>query len=218
MVTKAPHLYLFLGEDSFSKDIKIKKIEDEFLSRKNRGFNLDIVYAQELELKRLQELLLYMPLENKKRMLVIKEAQGLKEGLKDFLLDYAKKPSRQIVLVVDFTRRSPREEFIEKFSRYAQACFFKEQFKQDAFSLGRQIELRHAHSALKILHSLLETGEKPERILGGLRYSWEKDLAGLPQLNKRLKLLLNCDRQIKTGRLKPDLALERLILRLCCFA
>jgi DNA polymerase III delta subunit len=35
------------------------------------------------------------------------------------------------------------------------------------------------------------------------------------ELQRRLKLLLECDVSIKTGRLKPTLVLERLVIGLC---
>jgi DNA polymerase III delta subunit len=66
-----------------------------------------------------------------------------------------------------------------------------------------------------VLGQLLREGERPERILGGLRYSFEQGNLVPQQARKRLRLLLNCDIEIKTGRLKAGLALEKLILSLC---
>ncbi len=62
---------------------------------------------------------------------------------------------------------------------------------------------------------LLENGERPERILGGLRYAVEKTTYHPLESKKRLKFLLNCDTDIKTGRLKAEFALERLVVALC---
>jgi len=67
-----------------------------------------------------------------------------------------------------------------------------------------------------VLNQLLRNGEKPERILGGLRYSWENSMADVFQIRKKLRLLLSCDIDIKTGRLRSDFALERLVVNLCC--
>ena len=60
-----------------------------------------------------------------------------------------------------------------------------------------------------------DKGEKPERIMGGLRASWTRYPADPLSLKKRLKILLQCDLDIKTGRIKPVYALERLIVNLC---
>jgi hypothetical protein len=53
------------------------------------------------------------------------------------------------------------------------------------------------------------------RILGGLGYTWERDVMAPLEAKRRLKLLLNCDVEIKTGRLKPNFALEKLVISLC---
>jgi len=92
---------------------------------------------------------------------------------------------------------------------------FRQEIQNNTFTLTRQIEAKKSASALKILNQLLKDGEKPERILGGLRYAWMNDLATPLEKKKRLKMLLDCDLEIKTGRVKGDFALERLVVRLC---
>jgi len=67
------------------------------------------------------------------------------------------------------------------------------------------------------LAQLLKNGERPEMIMGGLRYAWEKSPLSPVDLKLKLKALLDCDIDIKTGRLQPDFALENLIIRLCGF-
>jgi DNA polymerase III delta subunit len=217
MVKKEGLLYLFIGQDSFSKDIKLKKIKADFLCPQTQDFNLDVLYAKELTLLSLQEKILYLPLKTKTRMIVIKEAQDLKADCQDFLLEYARKPRSQLILVLDINRHDPKDEFIRRMARYVQVCHFREPAHLDTFALIRQIDLKRADYALRILNQLLENGERPERILGGLRYSWEREAGSSAEIRRKLKLLLNCDVEVKTGRLKPDFALERLVIRLCCF-
>nr|HPL83037.1 hypothetical protein [Candidatus Omnitrophota bacterium] len=64
----------------------------------------------------------------------------------------------------------------------------------------------------------IKDGERPERILGGLRYSLENNVQDVKGLRRRLKLLLNCDIEIKTGKLKPVFALEKLVVNLCALS
>jgi len=52
--------------------------------------------------------------------------------------------------------------------------------------------------------------------MGGLRYAWERGVHPA-EAKRRLRLLLECDIDIKAGRIKPEFALERLIVRLCAF-
>jgi len=215
MVRKEIPLYLFIGQDSFSKDLKLKQLKQEFLKRGFEYFNLDILYARDLKLADLQERILSLPFKTQKRIIVIKEAQGLKEEERDFLLSYTRKPDDGILLILDFSHSGPKDEFINNISRYARVFRFAEPARLDTFLLSRQIEAGKPNYALKTLSLLLERGEKPERILGGLRYALEKDISGAIITKKRLRLLLHCDIQIKTGMLKPAFALEGLIISLC---
>ncbi|MBU2221633.1 MAG: hypothetical protein KJ722_03350, partial [Candidatus Omnitrophica bacterium] len=50
------------------------------------------------------------------------------------------------------------------------------------------------------------------------RAAWQRQIQRPQEIRKRLKLLLNCDIEIKTGKAKPGLALERFIVSLCGFS
>jgi len=218
MVKKESSVYLFIGQDSLSKDIRLKRLKEEFLSPHTQYFNLDVLYARELTLKDLQERLLSLPLRAKKRIVVIKDSQNLKEDIKEFIIKYVKNPQAKIILVLDINKYLTKDEFIKQISRYSEVCRFKEDAHLDSFALSRAIDFKKSSYALWVLNQLLRNGEKPERILGGLRYSWENSSADTFQTRKKLKLLLDCDIDIKSGRLRSDFVLERLVVNLCCFA
>jgi len=215
MVKKENPVYLFLGQDSSSKHIVLSRLKEKFLPKETEEFNRDILYAKELSLDDLQEKLLFLPFKLGKRLIVVKNAQDLKEGLKDFLVKYVRNPQAQIILVLDIEEVKAKDEFIETIKRFAQVCYFTEERHVDVFALSRQIELKRTAPSLEILDHLLKHGEKPERILGGLRASWERNITDPAQAKKRVKLLLACDIDIKTGRIKPVFALERLVVNLC---
>jgi len=211
----AKTVYLFTGQDSLSKDIQLKQIKKEFFTKELEQFNFDILYAKELTLKVLQEKLLCFPVKSPKRIVVLKDAQLLKEDIKDFILEYVKNPHSKIILILDMNQQSKSDKFTNYLYRYVKTYHFKETPKIDTFTLSRSIELRKPDYALLVLNQLLKNGERPERILGGLRYVWEKEVAYPIEMRKRLKLLLNCDIDIKTGRLQPTFALEKLVIGLC---
>lgn len=213
-------VYLLIGQDTQAKETFFKKIKQEFLSQELQDFNLDRLYAKEITLKDIQERLLAIPLKSAKRIILIKDAHSLDKESRDFLLSYSRRPQKQLVLVFDFEEYDYKDEFIKGISAQANACLmrFKERVDPDAFVLNRQIELRKTGPALRILNQLLKNGEAPERILGGLRYAWEKQGIAASGATRKLKLLLNCDLEIKTGRLKPAFALEKLVVSLCGFA
>ena len=218
MVKKESSVYLFIGQDTLSKDARLTKLKEEFLSPYTQYFNLDVLYARDLDLKGLQERLLCLPLRAKKRIVIIKDSQNLKKDIKEFIIQYVKKPFAKIILVLDINKYLPQDEFIRQINRYSEVCRFKEDAYLDTFALGRAIDSKKSNYALLVLNQLLRNGEKPERILGGLRYSWENSIADVFQTKKKFRLLLGCDIDIKTGRLRSDFALERLVVSLCSFA
>jgi len=207
--------YLFIGEDSPAKDRQLQKLKDEFVNTGLEHFNIDVLYARDLVLKDLQEKLSYLPFKGSKRLLVIRQAQELKKEIKDFLSAYSETPDKGSILVLDFGPAQKRDEFLNRLKRRSKAILFKSTVKPDTFVLSRSIENRRLDASLKLLNQLLSDGEKPERILGGLRYAWERGIANPVETKRRLKLLLVCDIDIKTGRLKPVFALEKLIIGLC---
>ena len=224
MVIKEKLVYLFLGQDIVTpdglsrKDTTLKKIKEDLALGLLADFNLDFLYARGLKLEVLQERILSLPVKSKKRMLVIREAQNLEEDIKKFILEYVKKPFSSLILVLDVEQQDKKDTFVKNIYNYVQVYRFREQTRLDVFTLGRFIELKKPESALRILNQLLEKGEKPEWILNGLRYSLGRNIAYPQETRKRLKLMLNCDIDIKMGRLKPVFALEKLVVSLSIFS
>ena len=210
-------VYLLIGQDPQARESQLRKIKQEFLPKELQDFNLDTLYAKELTLKIMQERFLAIPLKSAKRIIVIKDGDFLDEPSRDFLLSYAKKPNKQLVLVLTLEHYDYKDGFIKSISPFARIMRFKETVNPDTFSLNRQIELRKTDYALRLLSQLLRNGEAPERILGGLRYAWEKQGIQGQEARRKLKLLLGCDVEIKTGKLKPAFALEKLVVGLCGF-
>lgn len=208
-------VYLFVGEDSIAKNNKLAEIKKEFFPSSLEDFNLDILYSRELNLKKLQERLLAFPVYAEKRLIVIKQAENLKEDIRQFIADYVKKPAAEIILILDMEHNDPRDEFFNAIIKYVRLCRFKETVSLNTFDLSREITFKRPANALRVLNTLLKNGEKPERILGGLRYVYEKAAFQPLEMKKKFGLLIDCDRAIKTGRLKSDFALERLVLSLC---
>ena len=208
-------VYLLIGQDNIFKDAKLAKIKEDFLPKHLESFNSDTLFGRDLTLKNLQEKLLSLPVKTKKRLIIIKEAQALKDEVKNFLLSYCQKKISDLILVLDVSQKSRRDELVDGLLKVAQVFRCKETELPDAFVLWRQISLKRAPQALKILGELLKNGEKTERILGGLRYACLKDTCRPQDAKVRIKLLLNCDIDIKTGRLKADFALEKLVVSLC---
>lgn len=210
------NVYLFLGQDTPAKAVLLNRLKEKLLSQQTKEFNQDTLYAKEISLKQLQETFLFLPLKSGKRLVVIKNVQDLKDEARAFLIKYIKNPAPQVILVLDIEKAKPKDEFVEEVKRFSQVCHFSEEKSVDAFALGRQIALKKTALSLQILNHLFKQGEKPEKILGGMRASLLRNTTNLAEARKRIKLLLQCDLDIKTGKIKPSFALEKLIINLTC--
>ncbi len=224
MVKQEKPVYLFLGQDILGQEnasLKEKELDrlKASLPQQTRDFNLDILHCSDrnFSLKALQEKLLFMPTGDSSRIVVVRSLQDAKPEVKEFILGYVKNPSSGIILVLDADKVERKNAFIEGVSRYAEIRHFLEEPQVSTFSLGRLIDAQKTEESLKVLHQLLDSGEKPERIMGGLRASWIKYPADPLSLKKKLRILLRCDLDIKTGKINPVFALERLIVNLCGF-
>ena len=211
-------VYLFVGQDNFAKDAALKRIKEEFLPSKLVDFNLDILHGDKLSLGALQEKLLFLPVKSSKRIILLRNAQDLDKRQEGFILQWSSKENKNVLLILDISREDQKPQLIKGLDRYAKIMRFKEDVSFSTFNLSRQIECRRISQALLILNELIKVGERPERILGGLRYSLESNSADSLSLRRRIKLLLNCDIEIKTGRCKPVFALEKLVVNLCALA
>lgn len=217
-------LYLFTGEDEPAKQEKINSLKSELLKKGFEDFNYEAFYAQELNLPLLKEVLSRLPTESSQRIMVIKDAFRLQNELKDYFTAQIEKLPKDLTIILE-AAVIPKEEtaFFNKISKYGKVIPFKTKEKINAFGLVRAIERKDADSALNILVDLLRNGEKPERILGALRYGFVKsgssfiaqDSVKLKEKKEKVNLLLDADLNLKTGKVKPEFALETLVVKLC---
>ena len=216
MVEKDQSLYLLAGQDSPLKAARLRELQQRFLPPELLDFNFERVYAHDLTLESLQEKLLCLPVKAKKRLLLINNAERLKAQLKSWLLEYLREPARHVILIMDVEEYEVRDEFLQQLARMTGQPL-KRTLRPDTFLLSRQIDERQSAASLRTLRTLLDNGEAPERILGGLRYAFENRTgADASRTATRMKLLLACDSDIKTGRIHPEYALEKLVVGLCC--
>lgn len=209
-------VYLFIGEDEFAKAEKIRSLKKQLLNPSLEQFNSEVFRAGELTLPLFKEALSRLPAASKNRFLVIREALRLKEGLQEYFLGQFKRLPDSLVIILDIAA-IPKEEnsFLNKILKIAKVLHFKAVPCANAFNLARAIRFRQPDYALNILSDLFKQGERPERILGALRYQLVKHSVNLKDKSKAIELLLETDVNIKTGRLKPGFALETLVVKLC---
>ena len=232
--------YLFIGEDEFSKDAQLQRIKQALFSPQLESFNFEILYSRDLSLKTLKTRLSALPVKARQRLILIRNAARLSQNIKEYLSTFLKQPLPHACLILDIRQVDQGDRFFSQISRSVKLINFRQSRKINAFTLARQIFSgpRQGHynrreraaydavsisaqnrikPAIRLLRQLLLQGEKPERILGAFRYQLHQQGLDLCQRKKKLDFLLNCDIDIKKGRLKPEFALEKMIIKLCCF-
>ena len=209
--------YLFLGEDTASKDLKIGELKNKFLpSADALKFDYEVLYAQKLEPQALKQALISLPILAKERLVVIRECHKLSPPNKDLILAYLRNPGC-CELVLDSDKWDADDSFVRKLGRAVKVTSFKKEAPLNVFNLTRAIAFKKTGEALKILSALLFHGEQPLQIMGGLVWYWKdaRRKLSLEQFKKGLLALQEADLNIKRSRLKPEHALEILVVKLC---
>lgn len=209
-------IYLFIGEDELVKSEKIHALKKQLLEPRLEQFNYEAIYAKEATPALFKEALSRLPVSAKCRILVIRDALKLKEPLQEYFLSRLESLPKDLVIVFDITA-IPKEEipFLNKILKIAKVERQKAATSVNAFTLAKAIQMKQPQQALNILADLFTQGERPERIVGGLRYQLVELSHSAKDRADKIKLLLDADISLKTGRLKPSLALETLIVKLC---
>ncbi len=209
-------IYLFTGEDGTAKQERISSLKKQLFPADTESFNYDSFYAKELNLALLKELLGRLPVLAKQRLLVIKDILKLKPDIQEYILSRLKDLPQNLILILDVSKTSAEaSRFIGALLKAAKVITFKSPPETNAFDLARAIERKSSESALNILADLFANGERPERILGALRYQFVRPGASPGESRNKIQLLLETDNNLKTGRIKPVFALEALVVKLC---
>ncbi|MFO8055027.1 MAG: DNA polymerase III subunit delta [Bacteroidales bacterium] len=91
-------VYLFQGEESFFIDKLVELIEEDVLSEAEKEFNLDIFYGKDIEINQLISAAKRYPMAANHHVVIVKEAQHLKQM--DKLSSYIENPLTSTLLVL----------------------------------------------------------------------------------------------------------------------
>jgi len=210
-------IYLFLGTDEISKERKLQQLKQEILKNSQDAFDYERLYAKELTPSILNEAFSRIPLFADKRLIFIRDVDKLNASSKEKLLSLIKNPNPKILLVLDTQVSELKEAFLIKIANSSKVFHFGREKTFNAFDLADAIKAKRTQEALKIFSIIHQKGEHPTRILGGLFWSWRKMKSFLKADNfkRGVELFLETDINIKFSRLKPEVALEILIVKLC---
>lgn len=209
--------YLFLGGDDSAKRHKVESLKAQYLAKGPQNIDFEVVYADDKELSppKLDEILSYFPTQtSQKRIVLIKNAEALNSGQRDVLLKRLKSPIKSLLVILDSLELDGA--FVRQLEPFVKKMDFQSPKDLGVFDLTRAIVSSQTTKALRILNLLLKNRENPQSILGALFWQWDKakDRLSLDKFKRGLKLLLDTDIRIKTGKLDEELALEMLVIRL----
>jgi hypothetical protein len=204
------NIYLFIGEDNVSKDRKIASLKKENLEDNSYHFDYELLHADSLDPRKLQELLNSLPTRSKKRVIIIRTADKLSLPNKKILINFAKSKRQDPVLVLDTDKSEIKDAFFQEFGSFAKVFNFASQPALNVFDLGRMIVEKRSKDALMCLSRLLKNGEEQTKVLGVIGWQWRKLR---PRMNARefikgLELLQQADYNIKRAVLREILRLS----------
>jgi len=211
-------IIFLLGEDKDRRDARIEEIRKEYLlSPEARNFDHDVLYAHKLEPQELKKSLISFPALAPRRLIFIHECHKLTAPLKDMIAEFAESDQAHAVLVMISAQIGAGDSFVRKLKSRARVEDWGKEGKQNVFDMTRAMTRRRAPEALKILSALLSEGAHPLQIMGGLVWFWGKTRPRLSAENfqKGLEALQGADLNIKRSRIKPDMAVEVAVVKLC---
>ena len=211
-------IYLLAGEDLQAKDQKISEIKRKlFSSADNASFDFELLHAPQLDSDSLKKALMALPAISPKRLVVIRSLQKLNAHNKEIVLQFIQSKQETTDLILDTEENNVTEGFLGKIAVYAKVTAFGSQVQENVFDMTRVMSSKNSTQALMILSGLLNHGNHPLQILGGLVWFWGKQKSRLAadRFQKGLRAIQEADLNIKRSRLKPEYAVEVLVVKLC---
>jgi DNA polymerase III delta subunit len=223
--------YLFIGPDLPKKDAKIAELKDKLFGDPSAlAFDYETLYAHKLDPDTLKKSLLALPHIAPKRLVVLRQCERLrarslesdenqpapKNRNLDILLEFLNDQPKTTVLVLDFEELDLKGALFGKLKPLTEVSFFGNGRSLNVFDMTRAISGRNAAEALKILYQLLDDNIHPLQIMGGLVWYWgkERDHLNPKRFQQGLMVLEEADLNIKRSRLKPEYAIEKVVVEL----
>lgn len=210
--------YAFIGEDQRLKDEKIALLRQELLpSPDAQKFDGDSIDSYKLSAEEFKKPLMALPAVALHRVIVIRNAEKLNQQHKDILFEFFKSDQKTTIVIID-AQWSAKDKFLKKITPFVKVEECAVVPAENIFAVTRMMSSGQNVKALKILHDILDEGQHPLQIMGGMVWFWGNTARGRlsqEKFEKGLLFLQEADLNIKRSRLAPYYALEVLIAKLC---
>jgi len=211
-------VYLVLGQDQAAKEQNIAEIRSKALpSPESFSFDYQVLHGYRLYNETLKKALLALPAAGKIRVVLIRQADELKADQKMLIAQLYEKAKKSLVVIFEAAAIDAKDSLYTKFGREIKILSFAPKVRFNAFNLVDEILARREVNALKLLDELLENGDHPVQIIGGMLWKWKNAKNRIPASKFQAGLMAfeQADFNIKRSQLKGEYALEVLVVKLC---
>ena len=209
--------YLFIRRDLQKKDAKLAELKTKFFKDLSAlPFDYEFLSAHKLDSDDLKKSLLALPHLAAQRMVAIRQCERLNEHNRDIVLEVIARDVKTLVIVLDYDELDTKSAFFLKLKPLVQLVNFGGEKAINVFDVTRAISSRDTAGAVKILNELITNNTHPLQIMGGLVWYWskERDRLSVGRFQKGLEILEEGDLNIKRSRLKPEYAVEKVVVEL----
>ena len=210
-------IYLLLGQDTAAKDAQITQLKKNILPSPDAiQFDCESLEAGSMGADELKKALISLPAIAPQRLIVIRESHRLTAHQQQIIKEWVDNSTPHAVLVLDSNVWDFNDEFVKKIKK-AKIINFPGAKNPGVFDMMRAMERHNEIEALKILNQLFSSGIHPLQIMGGLVWWWSQLRRKIPsgRFENGILSLQETDFNIKRSRLKPEYALEMLVVKLC---
>jgi len=118
-------VYLFWGEEDYLIEEAIKKIIEIGIDSESADFNLDILYGNEIDGKKVLQTATSYPLMGERRVVIVKDLHRMKPGCIEIVRHYVQKPSPTTCLVLTAPKLNFKLKHYKELKKLAVAIEFK---------------------------------------------------------------------------------------------
>ncbi len=217
--------YLFLGEDSLSKNEQIESAKRKILPADKNGkilkealsFDYQLLYADKLTPEDFKKALITLPVVAKQRLIIIRNTNKLNKHNQELVLEFLNKGADYLSIIFDICEPDLQNNFLKKIAKFSKVSLGKKEYRHNVFNMTDAIMARDIPGALRQLNDLMDNGDHPLQIMGGLVWFWgnNKNRLSKDKFQKGLKYLQEADLNIKRTRLNAQNAVELVVTKLC---
>lgn len=107
-------VYLVMSDEAFMIDDAIERIRSKVLTKGLEDFNLDVFYGQSADLNHIRDTIETLPLMAERRLIILKEAQDIKDKDLELLLPMLENPVSTSVVILTTKKMDQRKKFYKK--------------------------------------------------------------------------------------------------------